>query len=294
MGYQSQDKVNPKPFIYAGVGVFALLALLVLWPISMVGTGERGVVTHFGKVQPGVLDEGMHFRMPIMTSIHKISVRIQKTTLTTEASSKDLQSVHSEVAINWHVNPAEVNTLYQQVGDEDSFVTSILMPSVSEVFKAATSKKTAEEIITRRNELADDTYKMLKERLAAHNVILDTISVVNLQFSKEFSHAIERKQVAEQEAKQAEYVAQKATADAKAKVNTAHGDAEATLTNAKAQAESQKLLRQSVSPELLQLKAIERWDGSMPQVLGNGSGLLFNIPVNGKAAPKAKTQEQGE
>lgn len=282
------------PAIYIGGAFVALILMLTLSPFTMVGTGERGVVTHFGKVQLGVLDEGIHLVTPIVTSVHKVSVRIQKTDLKTEASSKDLQLVTSEVAINWSIDPAHVNDLYQSVGDEQAVITNILTPAVSEVFKSATSKKTAEEIITRRNELAVDTEDMLRKRLMEHNVILGNISVVNLEFSKDFSHAIEAKQVAEQQAKQAEYTALKATADAKATVNKAKGDAEAavsaakgnaeaTLLNARAQAEAQKLLRLTLSPELLQLKAVEKWNGDVPQVMGSGSNLLFNIPT-GKAA----------
>jgi len=285
------------PLVYVGGALTALLLLLTLSPFTMVGTGYRGVVTHFGKVQPEVLDEGIHFVMPIVTSVHRVSVQIQKTDLKTEASSKDLQLVTSEVAVNWTIDAAHVNSLYQTIGDEEAVVKNILTPAVSEVFKSATSKKTAEEIITRRNELSTDTEEMLRKRLAEHNIILGNISVVNLQFGKEFSHAIEAKQVAEQEAKQAEYTAMKATADAKSTVNKAKGDAEAavsrakgdaeaTLLNARAQAEAQKLLRLTLSPELLQLKAVEKWNGDVPQVMGSGSNLLFNIPTGGKKASK--------
>ncbi len=161
-------------------------------------------------------------------------------------------------------------------------ISRILTPAVSEVFKAVTARKTAEEIITKRSDLAEETQVMLKERLSKYGVVLDDIAIVDLDFTAEFARAVESKQIAEQQAKQAEYVANKATADAKATVNTAKGQAEAALTNARAQAEAQRLLKQSITPELLQLKAIEKWDGSMPQVIGTGGNLLFNIPTTQK------------
>lgn len=282
---EKEQRMN-KLVKFGVIGVVGLVMLAVFSPFTFVGTGERGVVTHFGKVQEEVLDEGIHFTLPIVTSVHKISVRVQKSDLKSQASSKDLQLVTSEVAVNWHIEPSHVNDLYQTIGDEDSVVDRILGPSVSEVFKATTAKKTAEEIITRRNELADETQSMLRERLAKYGVILDEISIVDLDFTKEFSHAVEQKQVAEQQAKQAEYVAMKATADAKAAVNTAKGQAEAALTLAKAKAEAQKLLRTNVTPELLQQQAIEKWDGTLPNVLGSGSLPFLNMSFGTKKENK--------
>ncbi len=80
-----------KLIVYGVGGLVSLILLLTLSPFTIVGTGERGVVTHFGKLQESVLDEGIHIVVPIMTSIHKISVRVQKSDLKTQASSKDLQ-----------------------------------------------------------------------------------------------------------------------------------------------------------------------------------------------------------
>lgn len=266
-----------RKILYGVAGLAALIVAFGSWTI--VGTGKRGVVTHFGKVQQEVMDEGFHFKLPIVTSVHKISVQIMKSDLKTQASSKDLQLVTSEVAINWHILPSAAGNVYQSIGDEEDVVARILTPAVQEVFKATTSKKTAEEMITRRSELAEETKAMLALELKPNGIVLDNISVVDLEFTREFSKSIEDKQIAEQHAKRAEFVAQQATADAKAKVNTAKGDAEATLTNARAQAESQKLLQTTVSPAILQLKAIEKWDGSMPQFLGSGGQMLFNIPA---------------
>ena len=106
-----------------------------------------------GKVQDAILDEGIHPILPIVTSVKTLSVRVQKTDIKADAASKDLQSITTDLAVNWNVDPAKVNQVFQQVGDEEQIVTSILSPAISEVLKAATSKKTAEEIITKRTEL---------------------------------------------------------------------------------------------------------------------------------------------
>lgn len=257
-------------------GIFLLIVAFIFRPFTIVNAGERGVVMKFGKVQDQVLDEGLHPMIPMVTSIKKLSVRVQQNTFESDAASKDLQKITTELAVNWHVDPAKVNKVFQQVGDQQQIITGIITPAVSEVLKAATAKKTAEEIITKRTELKEEIDSNLKNRLSAYGLIVDDVSLVNFSFSPEFSKAIESKQIAEQEAKQAEFIAKKATQEAQAEINRAKG-----------QAEAQRLQRQTLTAELLQKQAIEKWDGRFPTVMGgNGSVPLINInPSNLSSTP---------
>ncbi|MEG4841506.1 prohibitin family protein [Microcoleus sp. B9-D4] len=265
--------------LYIVGGIVFIIAALILRPFALVGPGERGVMMRFGKVQDAILDEGIHPILPIFTSVKTLSVRVQKTDLKADAASKDLQSITTDLAVNWNVDPAKVNQVFQQVGDEEQIVTSILSPAISEVLKAATSKKTAEEIITKRNELKTEIDNSLKKRLEPYGVIVRDVSLINFGFSPEFSKAIESKQIAEQEAKQAEFTVQKATQDAQAEINRAKGKAEA-----------QRLQRQTLTAEILQQQAIEKWNGQFPTVMGGGGTLpLINIaPPTSQAATPAK------
>ncbi|BAZ52649.1 band 7 protein like [Nostoc sp. NIES-4103] len=252
---------------YIAGGIIVLFLLISLRPFTIINAGERGVVMKFGKVQNKVLDEGIHPIMPIVTSVKRLSVRVQQNSFQSDAASKDLQKITTELAVNWHVDPTRVNQVFQQIGDQEQIIKGIITPAVSEVLKAATAKKTAEEIITKRTELKEEIDQHLKTRLAAYNVIVDDVSLVNFAFSPEFGKAIEAKQIAEQEAKQAEFIAKKATQEAQAEVNRAKG-----------QAEAQRLQRLTLTPELLQKQAIEKWDGRFPMVMGgNGSLPLVNI-----------------
>jgi regulator of protease activity HflC (stomatin/prohibitin superfamily) len=256
--------------LYAAGGFTLLLGALIFRPFTIVNAGERGVVMHFGKVQNQVLDEGMHPIVPIFTSVKKLSVRVQKNDINARAASKDLQDVTTEVAINWHIDPAQVNTVYQRIGSNDQIINGIITPAVSEVLKAATAKKNVEEILTKRTELKGEIDEQLRKRLAAYGLIVDDVSLVNFGFSPEFNKAIEAKQIAEQEAKQAEFTALRAKQDAEAAVNRAKG-----------QAEAQRLQRMTLTPELLQQQAIDKWDGRFPTVMGgNGTLPFINIDPN--------------
>jgi regulator of protease activity HflC (stomatin/prohibitin superfamily) len=261
---------NYRLLFYFGGGLLLLFFAMMIRPFAIVNAGERGVVMQFGKVQDQVLDEGIHPVIPIVTSVKRLSVRVQQNSFNAGAASKDLQTITTELAVNWHIDPLKVNKVFQQVGDEQLIISGIMTPAVSEVLKAATAKKTAEEIITKRTELKQEIDANLKSRLEPYGVIVDDVSLVNFSFSPEFSRAIESKQIAEQEAKQASFIAQKATQEAQAEVNRAKG-----------QAEAQRLQRLTLTPELLQKQAIEKWDGRFPMVMGgNGAVPLININPN--------------
>lgn len=256
---------NNDRFVKYGVlGAIGLVTLFILSPFTTIPAGYRGVVTHFGKVQDEVLDEGIHFVIPIVTSVHKISVRVQKSEAETEAATKDMQKVHAKLAINWHVDAKTVNKMYQTVGDEEDIVRQIISPAVSEVLKASTAKLTAEEVLTKRIELKDSIDNSLKERLAQYNVAVDDISLTDVDFTQEFNRAVEQKQIAEQDAKRAEYITLKAKKEADAEIERARG-----------QAEAQKLVKQTLTSEVLQQRAIEKWDGKFPQFMGNNGALPF-------------------
>jgi len=272
---RTKQSVRYNLALYTVGGLVFIIAALILKPFAIVGAGERGVMMRFGKVQEAILDEGIHPIFPIVTSVKTLSVRVQKTDLKADAASKDLQRISTDLAINWNIDPAKANQVFQQVGDEEQIVNSILSPAISEVLKAATSKKTAEEIITKRTELKTEIDNSLKNRLAPYGVIVRDVSLIIFGFSPEFSKAIEAKQIAEQEAKQAEFTVKKATQDAQAQINRAKG-----------QAEAQRLQRQTLTPEILQQQAIEKWNGQFPTVMGgNGALPLINITPGQSATP---------
>lgn len=256
-----------KDIYVTGKVLLALFLLAVLTSFFViVNAGERGVLLKFGAVQDTVLAEGIHPILPIVHTVKKLSVRVQSQEITAEASSKDLQDVYTDVALNWHIVPEETYLIFQQIGDQNAIIQNIINPAVEEVLKAVMAKYTAEEIITKRGEVKTGVDQALMERLRPYHIAVDDISLVHVHFSTRFSDAVEAKQVAEQEAKRAEFVALKAIREAEARVNLAKGEAEA-----------QQLLQQSLTPELLQRQAIEKWNGNLPLVMGNEGTKLLDM-----------------
>lgn len=260
-----QGKFKAALWIFIGLFVF-----LFINPFVIIGAGERGVVLNFGAVQDRVLNEGLHFRVPIMQRIARIDVRVQKSQTDAAAASKDLQETHSTIALNYHIFPEKANWVYQQIGT--AFKERIIDPAVQEVVKAVTARYTAVTLITQRETVRHEIRELLKQRLITYNIKVDDFSIINFQFSKQFTQAIEAKQTAEQ-------LAMKAQRD----LERIKIEAEQKIAQAKAEAEALRLQKENVTPQLVRLRqieaslrAIEKWDGRMPKVT---SGAIPFIEV---------------
>lgn len=269
---KSRTKTNQDIYIFIRLTLFFLVLALISTFFIIINAGERGVLMQFGKVQERVLGEGIHPIIPLVNTVQKLSVRVQKQEISAEASSKDLQNIYADVALNWHIIPEEANAIFQEIGNEKDIIDRIISPAVEEVLKAVIAKYTAEEIITNRGEVKAGVDTSLTTRLITYHIAVDDISLVHVHFSQKFSDAVEAKQIAEQEAKRADFIAQKAVKQAEATVNLAKGEAEA-----------QRLLRESLTPELLEKEAIQKWDGKLPLIVGDSSTKLLDLSklING-------------
>jgi prohibitin 1 len=274
------EEVNVGKLVKSVLAGLAVLTV-ALGSYSIVSPGERGVLVRAGKPSGQALSEGFHFKAPIIDTIKTISVRVQKSEASSEAGTVDLQRVTATLALNWNINPEKVTEMYSKIGDEHDILERIIKPAVSETLKSAVAKMTAEEVLTKRLELKNNIDRVLVERLVKYNITVQDISLVDLDFTKEFNHAVEQKQIAEQEAQQAKYHTQKAEQDAKASVNKARGEAESTLVKAKAEAESKNLLKQTLTKDIIQLEYLKRWNGQLPSIMtGNGGGMMLQLPTN--------------
>jgi regulator of protease activity HflC (stomatin/prohibitin superfamily) len=252
------------------VFALAIIFLFIINPFATIPAGSRGVLTTFGKPSEEIYSEGIHFVWPIAQTLHRVSVAIQKGEGDGDAASKDLQTVHTKIAINYHVRPDAVVSVYRDLGIEPG--ERIIIPSVQEAVKAVTAQFTAEELISRRSQVRDEIILALKERMARHGLVVDEFSIVNFNFSKTFNETIEAKTTADQLKMKAERDLQRIDVEAKQKVSRARAEAEALA-----------LQRQQVTPELLRLretenqaKAIEKWDGKLPTTTG-GAIPFINV-----------------
>jgi len=275
------ETINMRPQVPKGVvtkksiqiGVLVFLLILLAGPFRpwiIVPAGNRGVVLQLGAVS-GIRGEGFHFVVPMIQKVVPVNVQVQKSETSAAAASKDLQTISSKIALNYHVDPESVTTVFQEIGM--SFEAKVIDPAVQEAVKAITAKYTAEELITKRQQVALEIQDTLTSRLRKSNMIVDAFSIINFEFSREFNVAIESKQTAEQMALKAERDLQRIKIEAEQKI-----------TQATAEAESLRLQKAEVTPELIRLRemevqkqAVEKWDGKMPQVTGSGAMPFIDI-----------------
>ncbi|MFB8792880.1 MAG: prohibitin family protein [Microcoleus sp.] len=260
-------------------GILLVGALLLGFnSFVVINPGEAGVVSILGKATDGALLEGFHLRPPLISKVDVYDVTVQKFEVPAQSATKDLQDLNASFAINFRLDPARVVDVRRTQGTLENIVSKIIAPQTQEAFKTAAALRTAEQSITQRSELKRDFDTALKERLSKYDVIVLDTSVVNIRFSTDFAKAVEEKQVAEQRAQRAVYVAQEAEQQAQADINRAQGRAEA-----------QRLLAETLKAQggdlVLQKETIEAWrsgGAQMPKVLVMGSGssrvpFIFNM-----------------
>jgi regulator of protease activity HflC (stomatin/prohibitin superfamily) len=273
----------PRGLPYGALTLIAIVGAIAIFALvnatTVVDAGTRGVVKTFGEVT-GVFDEGLHFRAPFVTQVVPVDVKTQRLISESSAASRDLQIVTTQVVLNYRVDPDSVATLVREIGID--YEAKIIDPAIQESVKAATAQFTAENLITQRPLVSDSIRQVLNERLTPRGIIVEEVSITEFNFSEEFSRAIEAKQVAEQDALRAERELRRAQIEAQQQVARAEAEAEARLQIARAEAEALRLQREVISPELLQLPFIERWNGILPRFMSGDSGLLplINIPAS--------------
>ena len=255
------------PFVARLVAI-AVILILLLWlsPFGTIPAGERGVHLRFSAVT-GVKQEGLYFIMPLIDSVQRMDIKVQKEQTDADAASKDLQTVNIVVALNYHVDAAKVADIYEKLGLQ--YKERIIDPAMQEAVKASTAKFTAEELITKRELVRDDIKTQLRARLQERDIVVDEFNIVNFRFSKVFNEAIEAKVTAEQSALAARNKLEQIKFEAEQRVAEAKGKAEAITVESNA-------LRSN--PQILELRALEKWNGVLPQVTGSGGIPFINLP----------------
>lgn len=250
---------------FIGAIILFILFINILSFFTIVNPGERGILLQFGYIK-AIYEPGLHFQVPIINRVVILDVRTQKNEVDVSAASKDLQQIQTRVALNYHIDPARVDQLYQNIGTE--YETRIISPAIQESVKAVTAQFTAEELITKRAAVKEQIRSDLTSRLDYYFIEIDDLSIVDFSFSPEFDFAIEAKQTAVQQALKAENDLRRIEIEAQQRIETAKAEAESIRIQAEA-------LKQNA--DLIQLKAVERWNGILPVYMMGDSIPLISL-----------------
>ncbi|MGP8049070.1 MAG: prohibitin family protein [Desulfobaccales bacterium] len=261
--------------------VLLIVILIVGWStFVIIPAGHRGVVLWWGSVERRIMGEGLNFIVPIAETVVKVDVKVQPHPFREiDASSREYQNVKMTGMMNFHIDPAYVNDLYQKVGLD--FADKVIDPAFNDFVKEVVPTYPIEEILPKRAEIRKKAMTLLGENLARYHIIVDDIYFADIRFSPEYERAIETKQVAQQQVETQKQVLAQRTIEAQQKVATAKGEAESIQVVAQGQAKANDALSRSITPILVQYKGIEKWNGILPQVSGGAVPLIDLGKVGG-------------
>ena len=255
------------------VGQIALLALLALVVVITVFSSfytikstERGVLSTFGKISPGVIDDGLHVKIPFIQTIKKVNVQQKKFDGKENSYTRDVQTSEVQYTINYELVRENVNNLIKNVGDD--YHNRIVVPFIRSAMKESFGNFAATEIVENRDAVRREIESTLRRTLDSNYFLNIQFQLVDIDFDDDFENAIKEKQVAEQQALKAKNVTIQIEEQAKQTKIRAEADAEAIRIKAKA-LES--------NPKLVEYEAVQKWDGKMPQYMMGNSLPLINL-----------------
>jgi len=239
--------------------LLAFVLICSLQAYYIVSPGITALHLRFGRIIKVQKEGGIYFRIPLVDSVIEMPNGIRKASIETSALSKDLQAISIGIDVNYrYINEEE---LYKATRGRAEEV--VLIPFCHESIKSVIARYTAEDLIQNRHEAKEKIYNDLKARLRPHYIDFIEVNFSHADFSEEFIKAVESKQIALQESMKAKNLTEKIKETALQ-----------TKLIADADAYAQEVKKQSATKELAQLKAIEKWDGTLPRVVSGAIPFL--------------------
>jgi regulator of protease activity HflC (stomatin/prohibitin superfamily) len=284
--YKLKQQLKIKKMIKTiGASILGFIMLVVLFnSCERIDAGHVGVkVNQYGDnkgVDDVVAVTGMVFYNPITTKVYEFPTFIQHKEYKGDNSfivnSKDGSEFSVSPIMNYSVQREKVPAIFSKYRRSlEDIEEGFLKTAVYDAFRLATNKYTADELISNRAVFEVEVRRLLDNSLLKEGFVINQFTS-NLIYPETFKRSIEAKNNAVQAALRAENEVKTAEAQAKIKVATAEGNAQALLTSAKAEAEANSLKQKTLTPLLLQLEYINKWDGKLP-VYGTVPQMFKNI-----------------
>ncbi|EBA6160017.1 prohibitin family protein [Salmonella enterica] len=274
-----------------GVVIVALVGLSTIFGSwYTIDQTERGVVLRNGRIVD-VAEPGLHFKLPFIMSVVKISTQVHKASYKeVTAYSKDQQPARITISVNYAVPPANVAEVYSSSKDLDSLVARILDPQVPEKAENTFGQFTAVSVVQQRADFVKAFTANVREALkdVKSPLYIESVNVENIDFSRAYEDSVEkqmqaevaintRRQNLETEKVNADIARTKAQGEADSRLASAKADAQAITLRGDAQAHALKVKGEALNanPMLVNLMAVEKWDGGLPKQQVPGSSVPF-------------------
>jgi prohibitin 2 len=250
------------------VGIALLIFVVIIMAAAgtyVVQPGYRGVEVTMGRVSTAFKPEGFGLKTPLMTAVHPVSIRQQTAEDKAECYSSDLQQIIIELRVLFRIPESSVVKMFKEYHG-DPF-ESLIAPRVQEAVKEVVALQSAEQVVKNREQIKTRALELARKKVGTLMVVEDIV-IQNIALTKELERAIEAKMVQEQEASKSKYLQQRAQIDADTAVIQAKGEAESIRIRGQALKDD---------PAFVDLKIVDKWDGTTPLVIGSGDNMLFPL-----------------
>ncbi len=252
--------------------IILLAALIVLGSLSftVIDEGYIGVKYQFGRIVDTSLSAGLNFKVPFVQSISTVDTREQMYEMNTAAYTKDTQTVENlQVKLNYIYDKALIGNLIRNVG-VSNVETKLIIPQMQSTMKNAIGQVRAEDLVQNRAAVQESIEETLRNSLGNSGIIVVSFAMENLDFEDGFEETIRAKVAAEQQALTMQNKTKEKEELAKQAVIEAQAQADSEKIKADAQAYTIEIIQKQLnqSPEYIQYQQIQRWDGKLPQVMG--------------------------
>ena len=272
------------------IAIIALGILIFQSAFVIVNAGHVGVIKRLGAVQSKALKEGFHLKAPIIDEVVQLDVRLRKVSNDSISASKDLQTVRTEVSVQYSLNGDIAPTSFQKIGIRQVIESTLIEPAIQESVKSVTALYTAEQLITQREQvklrIQEEVEQFIETTLGRKGALgalsIANVAITDFAFSTEFNRAIELKVRAEQEALQAknEKTRRVTQAEAAAAEKKLAAEAEAYQITVESKARASAIKREASAlkgnPALIQLRMAEKWNGELPKFTSSNSIPMFD------------------
>jgi prohibitin 1 len=261
---ENQDQIKSAIGWAIKAAVTVIVLMIVFGSFYVVGVGQVGVIFNQATGRTKSVQSGFSLKIPVVEQLSVFDIRTQRIDITEDCASKDLQLVKMKTVINYHLDYTKVNEIFTKVGRD--YTDKIIIPITNEIAKSLVSQYTVENIIVKRAELKDAIEEALREKLKGYFVVIESVNLVNVDFTPEFNRVVEAKQIEEQKIKTAEY-----------KKMQAAQNKEAVILEAEGESRRQELIKATVNPQIVSLEWIKKWDGKLPAtMLGDDTVMMLN------------------